>query len=51
MAGVPMRLHTFTWQVWVAVKGFSRQLFRNADKITVYFKIHLFPIAPRKGIS
>jgi len=40
---VPMRLHTFTGQARVAVKGFSRQLFRNADKITAYFTIHLFP--------
>ena len=42
MAGVPIRLHTFTGQVWVTMKGFSRQLFRIADSITASFTTHLF---------
>ena len=42
IAGVPFRLHTYTGQVWVTLKGFSRQLFRNVDRITAYFTTHIF---------
>lgn len=30
---VPIRIHTFTGQVWVTRSGLSRQLFKNLDKI------------------
>lgn len=32
-ANIPIRLHTFTGQIWVNKKGFSRWLFRSIDRL------------------
>lgn len=33
LTGVPIRLHTFTGQVWAAQSGWSRRIYRLVDKI------------------
>jgi len=33
LAGVPLRLHTFTGQVWVTRAGFMRSLLKRADRL------------------
>ncbi len=35
LAGVPVRLHTFTGQVWASKKGMARQLLKMADRFIV----------------
>ena len=35
LANVPVRLHTFTGQVWVNKQGFTRWLFRFFDKVII----------------
>jgi len=37
LAGVPLRLHTFTGQVWATRAGFMRALLKNADRLTARF--------------
>ncbi len=33
-SGVPVRVHTFTGQVWITQTGFFRKLLKNLDKLT-----------------
>jgi glycosyltransferase involved in cell wall biosynthesis len=37
LARVPVRIHTFTGQVWVTKEGLLRMLLQNIDKITSFF--------------
>jgi len=37
MAGIPIRLHTFTGQVWCTRTGLTRFILKYADKITAFF--------------
>jgi len=37
MALIPIRIHTFTGQVWVTKKGIMRLLIKLADKVTAFF--------------
>ncbi len=34
MAGVPVRIHTFTGQAWVSMKGYKKVLLKICDKLT-----------------
>jgi glycosyltransferase involved in cell wall biosynthesis len=36
LAGIPVRIHTFTGQVWAARSGATRYLLKRADKVTVF---------------
>lgn len=33
---VPIRIHTFTGQIWVTRSGLSRQIFKNLDKVIAF---------------
>jgi len=41
LAGVPIRVHTFTGQVWVTRYGLTRCILRSADKIIASFATHV----------
>ena len=41
-AGVPVRVHTYTGQVWASRRGLMRQLLRAADRSTARNATHLF---------
>jgi glycosyltransferase involved in cell wall biosynthesis len=41
MARVPVRIHTFTGQVWVTRYGLIRNIFKTADRILVFFATHI----------
>lgn len=43
MAGVPIRLHTFTGLVWPTATGFSRKILMMTDKITCACATHIVP--------
>lgn len=62
--GVPYRWHTFTGQVWVTRRSFSRSLLKMMDKLIVSLSTHVFTdstsqsqflqyegVAPREKIS
>ncbi len=36
LAGIPVRIHTFTGQVWAARSGATRSILKRADKLTVF---------------
>lgn len=40
IAGVPVRLHTFTGQVWATEQGMRRHVLRAADRTTARFVTH-----------
>ncbi len=40
-ARVPVRIHTFTGQVWATKKGFARQLLKSMDKILAACATHI----------
>lgn len=42
MAGVPVRVHTFTGQVWVNKTGFNRWLLKHLDKVMVWAATDVF---------
>lgn len=42
ICAVPVRLHTFTGQVWANEYGFSRWFYRNIDRIIVFFSTQVF---------
>jgi glycosyltransferase involved in cell wall biosynthesis len=37
LVGTPMRIHTFTGQIWSDKKGFRRNFFRYMDSMTAFF--------------
>jgi len=41
MARVPLRIHTFTGQVWVTKKGFSRYILKQIDKYIANLATHI----------
>ena len=41
IAGVPIRIHTFTGQVWYTKKGLLKYLLKNADRFIVYCATHI----------
>ena len=43
MAGVPIRLHTFTGLVWPTATGLSRRILMMTDKITCACATHIVP--------
>ena len=43
MAGVPVRLHTFTGLVWPTATGLSRQILMMTDRITCACATHVVP--------
>ena len=45
-ARVPVRVHTFTGQVWCTKKGFSRFFLKQLDKVTALFATHLLVDSP-----
>lgn len=42
MARVPVRMHTFTGQPWVALRGMKRQVARQCDRITAALSNHCY---------
>lgn len=41
IAGVPVRIHTFTGQVWGSRTGLMRWILKSADKVTAYAATHI----------
>jgi len=41
LAGVPIRIHTFTGQVWVNGKGIRRLILKNTDKLIALCATHI----------
>ena len=41
LSGVPVRIHTFTGQVWANKKGFTRFLLKLMDRITAFLATHV----------
>jgi len=46
MAGVPVRLHTFTGQTWVHMGWFSKVILRSFDKLIVRLNTHCYADSP-----
>jgi glycosyltransferase involved in cell wall biosynthesis len=46
LAGVPLRLHSFTGQVWVARAGFMRTLLKGADQLIARLATHVLADSP-----
>jgi glycosyltransferase involved in cell wall biosynthesis len=46
VVGVPIRLHTFTGQVWATKHGGNRQLLKFFDKLIVWFATQIFVDSP-----
>lgn len=42
LAGVPIRLHTFTGQPWVELSGFKHFLSKSSDKLIVLLNTHCY---------
>ncbi|MCX8022725.1 MAG: glycosyltransferase family 4 protein [Syntrophorhabdaceae bacterium] len=41
LARIPIRIHTFTGQVWATKKGIKRLLLKNIDRVTAFFATHI----------
>ena len=41
IAGIPIRIHTFTGQVWHTKTGFFKYLLKNADRFIVFCATHI----------
>ena len=50
LAGVPVRVHTFTGQVWDTKKGLSRLLLRLIDKFIVFINTACLTDSPSQSI-
>jgi glycosyltransferase involved in cell wall biosynthesis len=46
LAGVPLRLHTFTGQVWVTRAGLMRRLLKGADRLIARLATHALADSP-----
>jgi glycosyltransferase involved in cell wall biosynthesis len=46
LSGVPIRIHTFTGQVWVSKLGFERFLLKIFDRLIVLFSTNIFVDSP-----
>jgi glycosyltransferase involved in cell wall biosynthesis len=40
-AGIPVRIHSFTGQVWATRKGIMRLLLKNMDRLLAFFTTHI----------
>lgn len=45
-AGVPVRMHTFTGQVWATKRGWKRGALKMFDRLIVLFATHVFVDSP-----
>lgn len=45
-SGVPVRVHTFTGQIWVNKKGYQRFFFKSIDCLIVFFASHILVDSP-----
>jgi len=46
MVKVPIRIHTFTGQVWATKKGWKRNILKYFDRIIIYFATHVLVDSP-----
>jgi glycosyltransferase involved in cell wall biosynthesis len=46
LARVPVRLHTFTGQPWVELRGLKRQIPRMCDRLTALLATHVYADSP-----
>lgn len=46
LARVPVRIHTFTGQVWFTSSGLARVLLKAADRLTAWFATHILVDSP-----
>lgn len=46
LAGIPVRIHMFTGQVWVTRRGFSRWLLKRMDKLIALFATDIYADSP-----
>ncbi len=46
LAGVPIRMHTFTGQVWANKRGWKRSALKLFDRLTVAFATHVLVDSP-----
>jgi glycosyltransferase involved in cell wall biosynthesis len=46
LAGIPLRVHMFTGQVWAARTGWKRRLLKLADRIMARLATHVFADSP-----
>jgi glycosyltransferase involved in cell wall biosynthesis len=46
LAGVPVRIHTFTGQVWANKRGWKRTTLKTFDKLIVAFATHILVDSP-----
>jgi glycosyltransferase involved in cell wall biosynthesis len=46
LADVPVRLHTFTGQVWATKRGWKRSVLKMFDRLTVVFATHILVDSP-----
>jgi glycosyltransferase involved in cell wall biosynthesis len=46
LARVPVRLHTFTGQVWAGSSGLARWVLKTADRVTAMFATHILIDSP-----
>ncbi|MCP3940412.1 MAG: glycosyltransferase family 4 protein [Desulfobacteraceae bacterium] len=46
LARIPIRIHTFTGQVWVTRKGIVRRLLKNIDRFFASFATHVYTDSP-----
>lgn len=46
LAGVPVRMHTFTGQIWANKKGWKRAALKMFDKLIVAFATHILVDSP-----
>lgn len=45
-AEIPVRIHTFTGQIWKNKTGLTRLFFKNIDKVLVFFSTHILVDSP-----
>lgn len=46
LVGVPVRMHTFTGQIWATKRGWKRSVFKMFDRLTVSFATHILVDSP-----
>ncbi len=46
LTGVPVRIHTFTGQVWATKRGWKRSALKMFDRLTVLFATHILVDSP-----
>jgi glycosyltransferase involved in cell wall biosynthesis len=46
LARVPVRIHTFTGQVWYTSSGLPRFILKSADRLTAFFATHILVDSP-----